>query len=93
MSFKQLNFTCKEEEAQILIAELSAVGYDVFEEKEGGFTTSIPTEHFDKPTVDEIVERYSQLFQLNWEVKEVERVNWNEEWEKNYEPVEVEDKV
>ena len=32
MSFVQLTLTCEEEASQILIAELSTVGYDVFEE-------------------------------------------------------------
>lgn len=93
MSFKQLVFTCEEETSQLLIAELSAIGYDVFEERAGGFVTSIETAHFEEAAIAEIMVRYKPIFAIKWEAKEIEKVNWNEEWEKNYEPVEVEDKV
>ena len=93
MSFKLLNFICEEEASQILIAELSAVGFDVFEEREEGFVTSIEIQQYKEADLLAIIERYQPLFSLQWEAKEVEKVNWNEEWEKNYEPVIVENKV
>lgn len=93
MSFVQLTLTCEEEASQILIAELSTVGYDVFEETADGFITSTLAVEYNEEEVNEIIERYLPVYTITWESKEVERINWNDEWEKNYQPVEVLDLV
>ena len=34
---------------------------------------------------------HSEEFKISYVVEEIEQVNWNEEWEKNFEPIEVDD--
>src|SRR5690606_6097713 len=42
--------------------------------------------------IEEIVERYREVVSpLSFTIEEVERKNWNEEWEKNYDPIIVSD--
>lgn len=93
MSFTQIQVTCDETTSELLIAEMSMIGYDVFEEKEDGFITSIDTAVYDAGGVSEIMDRYGAHFSIEWKATEIERINWNEEWEKNYQPVRVDDQV
>jgi ribosomal protein L11 methyltransferase len=93
MSYTQLQVTCDPVASELLIAELSMEGYDVFEEIETGFITSIESNKYDASLTENLFTRYSQQFPLEWKASEVERINWNKEWEKNYEPVQVEDKI
>lgn len=71
------------EKTDLLIALLSEAGYEGFEEGTGFFSAFIPQEKFDEAILNEI--------ELHQEVKAVREVvrekNWNEEWEKNFEPV------
>lgn len=83
---------CKPELTEILIAELSVINYDSMMETEGGLEAYIKKEDFDKSELNQLQEKYASGF-VEFEVEEVEERNWNEEWEKNYEPIRVEDKI
>lgn len=88
MSFIALNITCNEEKREFLIAELSLFPFDAFEETETGLLASCEAHLWNEEEVTEVLTRYGVTFS----VEEVEKVNWNEEWEKNYDPVIVADK-
>lgn len=93
MNFIALNFECDPAFSDILIAELSEVKFDTFLENDRGFQACTVAEEYDEAAVKEIVERYKQLVvPLTYTVEEVEKKNWNEEWEKNYDPIIVADK-
>ncbi len=88
MSFKVLKInTTNTELSEILEAELSAVGFDVFLETENGFETSIEIQHFDEVQVTEILATYQNLQPYTYTIEEVEKENWNELWEQNFEPI------
>ncbi len=87
MSFLTLTITCSEEKRELLIAELSLFPFDAFEETEEGILASCEITEWDEAEVKPILERYG----VTYEVAEVAKVNWNEEWEKNYDPVYVDD--
>lgn len=87
MSFITLNITCDEEKRELLLAELSLFPFDAFEETEIGLLASCEKEAYDPEDVKSVLDRY----QVDYQVDEVERVNWNMEWEKNYDPVVVGD--
>ncbi|MFT4736587.1 MAG: ribosomal protein L11 methyltransferase [Paraglaciecola sp.] len=89
MSFKQVEVACESYIAEILIAELSMIGFDIFEELETGFLTAIPTEAFQQQELQEIFEKYQNTLVFTQKISTVEKLNWNEEWEKNYDPVRV----
>jgi ribosomal protein L11 methyltransferase len=89
MSFKQVEVACESYVSEILIAELSMIGFDIFEELESGFLTAIPTEAFQQEELQEIFEKYQQTLAFTEKISTVEKLNWNEEWEKNYDPVRV----
>jgi ribosomal protein L11 methyltransferase len=88
----RLQVTCSPEFTDILIAELSEAGFDTFMENENGFEAFAEGENFDATQVNLIRDKYQDVTQLNFAFNRIEKKNWNEEWEKNYEPILVDDK-
>lgn len=93
MSFVRVTILCDQEFAEILIAELSEVGLDTFTETSTGLECFTEEERFDELAVREIIERYQHQSTINFVIDKIEKRNWNEEWEKSYEPIYVENKV
>lgn len=89
MNFIQISFTVDQSLSDIILAELSAGDFDTFEEFDGGIHAYTEEERFDKVFVDEISGRYSAKYDITVIPKE----NWNETWEKNYDPIIVDEKV
>lgn len=87
MNFITLAITCDEEKRELLIAELSLFAFDAFEETTDGLLASCEPANWEEEAIKEILEQY----QVAYQVAEVPRVNWNEEWEKHYDPVVVDD--
>ncbi|MCV9388416.1 50S ribosomal protein L11 methyltransferase [Reichenbachiella ulvae] len=92
MTFIQLTINCAPEYQEIFLAELAEIGFDTFEEKEEELEAYIASELFQETAVREVVQRYKELTQAKYSYQEIEKENWNEEWEKNYHPIEVEGK-
>jgi len=72
---------------EILVAELAEIGFESFEYSDNGMTGWIPSDLFVEERINEIFMRYAPLFSVTCDHYPVKPVNWNEEWEKNYEPV------
>ncbi|PIB37612.1 ribosomal protein L11 methyltransferase [Reichenbachiella sp. 5M10] len=89
MTFIQLTIACTPEFSDIFVAELAEIGFDTFEEKEDGVEAYIASELFQEEAVREIVQRYKAPSDAKYSYREIEKENWNEEWEKNYHPIEV----
>jgi len=76
--------------AEILISQLAEIGFDMFEENEAGFDGFIRVDAFNVERLNEV--EYLQpndLCNVTYELEEIASVNWNEEWEKNFNPVSV----
>ncbi|MBN2667655.1 MAG: 50S ribosomal protein L11 methyltransferase [Bacteroidales bacterium] len=76
-----------EEEADIIVALLSQTEFESFENDENAVKAYIQKEKIDNTNIEEIVFSLKMLYEFKLEVKEIETVNWNEVWEKDYEPV------
>jgi ribosomal protein L11 methyltransferase len=92
MDYIELQFTLPEEFRDILIAELSEKGYDTFLETEDGFNTYKDKVNFDVDIVEDAIAQYSEMCSIQYEMATIPDKNWNEEWEKNFEPTVVEGK-
>ena len=77
--------------SEILIAELGLAGFDSIVENETGITAYIPQEEFEEDNLSGVQILQSDEFSITYTRKEIEQVNWNEEWEKNFHPIMVED--
>lgn len=93
MDYLEIKITCLEEFREILIAELAEIGFDSFLETEEGVDAYIPESDLDRDKLQEILAQYQVPGQIEWREGILPKVNWNEEWEKNYDPIEVEDLV
>lgn len=77
--------------SEILIAELGQAGFESFVENETGVIAYIPVEEFEEDSLAGVQILQSDEFTINYTFQEIEQVNWNEEWEKNFQPILVED--
>lgn len=82
----------KEIGSEILIAELGEKDFESFIETEKGFSAYILKELHTSTLLNDIFILTSPDFKITYTVEEIEQVNWNEEWEKNFEPIDVDGK-
>lgn len=93
MDYLEFKITCLEEFREILIAELAEIGFDSFLETETGIDAYAPEEAFDSEAFDQLIESYRDAAEITLTEGKMPKVNWNEEWEKNYDPIAVDDLV
>jgi ribosomal protein L11 methyltransferase len=72
---------------EILIAELGFAGFESFVETETGVTAYIQKEEWNDRILNHIQILNSNEFQISYSFDEIEQTNWNEEWEKNFNPI------
>jgi len=87
------NVEPKEPGTEILIAELGFAGFESFVESNNGVTAYIQKEDWNAEILEDISVLTSEEFVINFAKKEIEQTNWNSEWEKNFEPIQVDDLV
>jgi len=88
MEYIQVSFNLgqiEEYQQDILIAELGEMGFDSFVDSATGFDAFIIANQFDEQQLKTIVAE--QDFVCGYEVQKVAPQNWNEEWEKNFSPL------
>lgn len=76
---------------EILIAELGYAGFESFVETEEGVTAYIQKEEWYEAILNDIQILDSEEFEIYYTSEEIEQTNWNEEWEKNFNPIIVDD--
>jgi ribosomal protein L11 methyltransferase len=81
--------TTEEATREMLIAELSLVGFDAFEETEQSLEAYIEAGKLLDTDFKSILEQYHVT---DYELNVLADKNWNELWEKNFEPIVVADK-
>lgn len=79
----------KELGSEILVAELGELPFESFVESEFGLTAYIQKELWNEDILADLFVLQSLEFNISYTIEEIEQVNWNEEWEKNFEPIEV----
>ena len=83
----------KEPATEILIAELGLAGFESFVENEKGVIAYIQQEDWNERLLDDINILRSEEFSITQEKDVIEQTNWNKEWEKNFNPIQVDDQV
>ena len=86
-------FSPKEPISEILIAELGNVGFESFVETENGVTAYIQKTDWNAEILADVFVLNSDEFSIEYNLNEVPQTNWNAEWEKNFEPIQVDDLV
>jgi len=93
MQYLEFKINCKEDFREILIAELAEVGFDSFLETDTGLDAYIEEKSFQRESFQEVVNRYQGSADIEVIEGVMEKVNWNEEWEKHYDPIAVGEEV
>lgn len=93
-NYIELTFTVdpKEQGSDVLIAQLSELGFDSFVETEKGFAAYIPENNYDPTQLNLALSFYTDFFKFNYESKTIPQQNWNKEWETNFQPIDVDGK-
>lgn len=81
--------TPKEPGTEILIAELGEKPFESFIETDNGVSAFIQKSLWQEDVLEGIEILENEQFTISHTVEEIEQVNWNEEWEKNFEPIDV----
>jgi ribosomal protein L11 methyltransferase len=76
---------------EILIAELGYAGFESFVETDEGVTAYIQKEEWNENILEDIQILNSDEFEISYTFEDIEQTNWNEEWEKNFNPIVVDD--
>ncbi|MDB4212973.1 50S ribosomal protein L11 methyltransferase [Flavobacteriaceae bacterium] len=77
---------------EILIAQLSQLGFDSFQENNDGISAYIDSTILSSVHVEDIQILNSIEFDISFEFYNVKKQNWNIKWESNFEPIYV-DKI
>jgi ribosomal protein L11 methyltransferase len=96
MNYYELHFTLtttEDYQQDLLINALGEIGFDTFEEVDNGFKGYIPVDAFDDERLKELLDPYHEMFQFSYDIHMIPHVNWNKEWETNFEPMQVSDQI
>jgi ribosomal protein L11 methyltransferase len=75
--------------SEILVAELGELPFESFIDSETGIVAYIQKQFWTENILDDLHILSSPEFQVSYTIEEIDQVNWNEEWEKNFEAIEV----
>lgn len=81
--------------ADILVAELSENGFDAFEDLANGLVAYGPEDKIDLQgiEIDFLKAKKEELSTISFQTEIIPFKNWNEEWEKGFEPVFVDERL
>lgn len=82
----------KDPGAEILVAELAEKPFESFVDTEDGVIAYIRSQDWAENVLEGIQILGSSEFEISHTVEEIEQVNWNQEWEKHFEPIDVDGK-
>lgn len=75
--------------SEILIAELGETAFESFIETETGVSAFVQKDLWTEDILNDIYILENPEFKIKYTFEEIEQVNWNEEWEKNFSPIDV----
>lgn len=89
MNYLELQLTLDPDFADIITAELAELGFESFVETDAGLNAYIPEPNFVATDVAAVVAKYAPQTAIAYQVETLAKRNWNAEWERDYQPIEV----
>lgn len=90
MNYTEINIaTTNLELKEVLIAELSEIGFEGFEETDIELKAFLPEENFEEAALKLLVAKHN----IAYTITTIPHQNWNELWESNFSPMTVDDFV
>ncbi|PST82133.1 50S ribosomal protein L11 methyltransferase [Pedobacter yulinensis] len=90
MQYTRVVFTFEEAEEyqqDLLISELADLGFDSFEQDVQGLSAYIQSDLFDDQALRRLIDSFAPGLRCQYTVAALETQNWNETWEKNFNPL------
>ena len=75
--------------AEIMMAELAELGFESFVETDDGLDAYIQEDIFNDLDIKKMLENYAERTPISYTFKQITKQNWNEEWEKNFQPISI----
>ena len=75
--------------SEILIAELGELPFESFEETDDGLSAYIQKSFWNETILEKVEILKNNDFEISFHYNEIAPINWNQEWEKNFEPIDV----
>ena len=79
--------------SEILMAQLIDAGFDSFTEEHDGILAYIQKDIFNEDLLQSVALLQNAEVKISYSYTEMPNINWNEEWEKNFTPINIEDQV
>ena len=83
------SFSPNKDRADIVIAKLNEIEFESYVETENGVDAYIQEVLFNQDKLLEVIEDLKSLFQFKYTIKGIKQENWNQQWEDNFNPVEI----
>lgn len=93
METLEVSVSCPNSLREVIWAEMSFNGYESMLETENGFHAYLDEENFDQDFISYLKDKYSKKNDIEIKYDLIKKVNWNEEWEKNYDPVNIDNRI
>ena len=77
---------------EILVAELSILNFESFVNNDDMLKAYVKEDTFDEQDLKDLYILHNPNFEINIKLNCIEQQNWNAEWEKSFEPIEVDGK-
>ncbi|TKC10602.1 50S ribosomal protein L11 methyltransferase [Pedobacter polaris] len=90
MEYKKVAFSfidIEEYQQDLLIAALGDIGFDTFEDTKTGFDAFIIANQFNETQLVDVLNGFEGELEYTYTVSSIAAQNWNEEWEKNFSPL------
>lgn len=92
MSYLEIKVKANADFREIFIAELAELGFDTFQDEDELLIAYGELSNINQVSVEEMLKSYQTHTSFSYTFSQVEKQNWNEEWENNFDPIFVDDK-
>jgi ribosomal protein L11 methyltransferase len=92
MNYIEIKIKSNSELTDMLIAEIAEIKFDNFVYTEEGFDAYCEEGDFNESDLNFIINKYKPQGEIVFSKNILEKKNWNEEWEKSFDPVIIEGK-
>lgn len=89
MSYIEISLQIDPDFTEIMMAELAELGFESFVETEDGLEAYIQDDIFEDLPIKNMLEGYAERTAISYAFKKIAKQNWNEEWEKNFQPISI----
>lgn len=90
MDYIKVSFSASSDTSEVIMAMVSELPFDMFEETVTGLSAFIPAAHWNESVASDVSE-ISSKFGAPTATEFIKDENWNSIWESNFDPVEIEE--